>query len=186
MFDKTKRISSFLVIRGILSLTFGVLVLALPPATVVEILLLVFGIFAIVDGSIALVGSLASRDAFEDWWLLLLIGLLGILIGVFTLARPGMVAIILVLYIGVRALMAGVLEIVFAIRLRKQIQGEWLFVFSGILSMLFGLALIVWPVAGLVAVIWLIGVYAIVAGAMQLVLAGQVREWVRHLDGAAR
>jgi uncharacterized membrane protein HdeD (DUF308 family) len=186
MFDKTKRISSFLVIRGILALVFGVLVLALPPAVVADILLLVFGIFAIVDGSIALVGSIASRDAFEDWWLLLLIGLLGILIGVFTLARPGVVAIVLVLYIGVRALLTGVLEIVFAVRLRKLIQGEWLFIVSGVLSMLFGLALIVWPVAGLVAVIWLIGVYAIVAGAMQLVLAGQVREWLRHIDSAMK
>jgi uncharacterized membrane protein HdeD (DUF308 family) len=182
MFDKAKGISTFLVIRGVAALVFGILVLALPAATVVESLLLVFGIFAIVDGTIAVVGAVASHDTFEDWWLLLLAGVLGILIGVFTFARPGLVAVVLVIYIGLRALLGGVLEIAFAVRLRKHVEGEWLFIASGVLSVLFGLALIVWPVAGLLAVVWLIGVYAIIAGVMQLVLAGQVRHWVRHIE----
>lgn len=182
MFDKAKRISSFLVIRGLLSLVFGVLVLALPPTSVVAALIWVFAIFAIVDGVFAVVGSLASHDTFEDWWLLLLAGILGIVIGVFTFARPNIVALVLVIYIGLRALISGVLEIAFAIRLRKHIQGEWLFIVAGGLSVLFGLALIFWPIAGLLAVVWLIGIYAIAAGAMQLVLAGQVREWVKRIE----
>lgn len=186
MFDKAKRISSFLVIRGLLALLFGVLVLALPPAAVVDSLLLVFGVFAIMDGTLAVVGSLASHDTFEDWWLLLLAGVLGILIGVFTFARPGVVAMVLVIYIGLRALLGGILEIAFAMRLRKRIEGEWLFIASGVLSALFGLALIFWPVAGLLAVVWLIGIYAVAAGAMQLVLAGQVRDWVRRIDDGKR
>ena len=182
MFDKAKRISSFLVIRGLLALVFGVLVLALPPEAVVKSLLWVFAIFAIVDGTFAVVGSLASHDAFEDWWLLLLAGILGIMIGVFTFARPGVTALVLVIYIGLRALMTGVLEIAFAVRLRKHIQGEWLFIMAGIISVLFGLALIVWPVEGILAVVWLIGVYAIAGGAMQLVLAGQVRDWTKRME----
>ena len=182
MFDKAKRISTFLVIRGLLALVFGVLVLALPTLAVVQSLLWVFAIFAIVDGTFAIVGSLASHDTFEDWWLLLLAGILGIMIGVFTFARPGVAALVLVIYIGLRALLSGVLEIVFAIRLRRHIEGEWLFVVAGILSVLFGLALIVWPVAGLEAVVWLIGIYAIAGGAMQLVLAGQIREWVKRIE----
>ena len=182
MFDKAKRISTFLVVRGLLALVFGVLVLALPPAAVVESLLWIFAVFAIVDGTFAIIASLASHETFEDWWLLLLAGILGVLIGVFTLARPGIAALVLVIYIGVRALMSGVLEIAFAIRLRRHIAGEWLFIVAGGLSVLFGLALIVWPVAGILAVVWLIGIYAIAAGAMQLVLAGQVHHWVRHLE----
>jgi uncharacterized membrane protein HdeD (DUF308 family) len=182
MFGKAKRISSFFVIRGLLALVFGVLVLALPTPAVVVSLTLVFAIFAIVDGTFAVVGSLASHDTFEDWWLLLLAGILGIMIGVFTFARPGVAALVLVLYIGFRALIGGVLEIVFALRLRKHIQEEWLYIVAGTLSVLFGLALVVWPVAGLEAVVWLIGIYAIAGGAMQLVLAGQVRDWVRRME----
>jgi uncharacterized membrane protein HdeD (DUF308 family) len=91
-------------------------------------------------------------------------------------------ALVLVLYIGFRALIGGVLEIVFALRLRKHIQEEWLYIVAGTLSVLFGLALVVWPVAGLEAVVWLIGIYAIAGGAMQLVLAGQVRDWVRRME----
>ncbi|HZZ29619.1 MAG TPA: HdeD family acid-resistance protein [Pirellulales bacterium] len=182
MFDKAKRISSFLVIRGLLALVFGVLVLALPTLAVVSSLIWVFAIFAIVDGTFAVVGSLASHETFEDWWLLLLAGIMGIMIGVFTFARPGVAALVLVMYIGLRAIISGILEIVFAIRLRKHVEGEWLFVVAGVLSMLFGLALIVWPIAGIEAVVWLIGVYAIAGGAMQLVLAGQVRDWVRRIE----
>jgi uncharacterized membrane protein HdeD (DUF308 family) len=182
MFGKAKRISSFLVVRGLLALLFGVLVLALPTLAVVKSLAWVFAIFAIVDGTFAVVGSLASHDTFEDWWLLLLAGILGIMIGVFTFARPGVAALVLVIYIGMRALIGGVLEIAFAIRLRKHIEGEWLYIVAGILAVLFGLALIVWPVDGLEAVVWLIGVYAIAGGAMQLVLAGQIREWVRRME----
>jgi uncharacterized membrane protein HdeD (DUF308 family) len=182
MFDQAKRISSLLVIRGLLALVFGVLVLALPRESVVASLLMIFGIFAIVDGAFAVIGALASHDTFEDWWLLLLAGILGILIGIFTFARPNVVAFVLVIYIGVRALMAGILEIAFAIRLRNAIEGEWLFILAGVLSALFGLTLIFWPIEGLLAIVWLIGVYAIAIGAMHLVLAGQVREWVKRIQ----
>jgi uncharacterized membrane protein HdeD (DUF308 family) len=182
MFDKAKRLSTFLVVRGLLALVFGVLVLALPPGAIVEALVWVFGIFALVDGLFAIVASLAAHETMEDWWLLLLAGIFGVLIGVFTFARPGITAIVLVIYIGLRALITGVLEISFAIRLRRHIAGEWLFIVAGGLSVLFGLALIVWPVVGILAVVWLIGIYAIAAGAMQLVLAGQVHHWVRHIE----
>jgi uncharacterized membrane protein HdeD (DUF308 family) len=182
MLDKAKRISTFLVIRGLLALVFGVLVLALPPAAVVGSLVMVFAIFAIVDGTFAVIGSLAGSSTYEDWWLLLVAGILGIVIGVFTLARPGVTAIVLVIYIGLRALLMGMMEIAFAVRLRKHIEGEWLYILAGGLSILFGLALIVYPIEGLLAVVWLIGIYAIAGGAMQLVLAGQVHHWIHRLE----
>ncbi len=194
MLDKAKRISTVLVIRGLLALVFGVLMLALRPEDLVKVVISLFGIFAIVDGSFAVVGALASSEAFEDWWLILLAGVLGILIGIFTFAHPMMVATVLVMYVGFRAILQGVLEIAFAVRLRKVIQGEWLFVLSGSISVIFGLVMIMFPVKsgpvgtaeGIVVIGWLIGIYAIAGGAMQLVLAGQMRDWVKRIDSPSK
>ncbi len=182
MFDKAKRASSFLILRGLVSLFFGVLVLALPEGQVAASLIWVFGIFALVEGSFACVGALVSTDTFDDWALLFLAGMLGIVIGIFALTQPGMAALALVLYIGIRAIITGVMEVAVAIRLRKQVQGEWLMILSGAISVLFGLVLLRYPVAGLEAVVWLIGIYAIAIGAMQLVLAGQIHHWLKRIE----
>ena len=115
---------------------------------------------------------------------------LGFLIGVFTLAHPAIVATVLVMYVGIRAILQGVLEIAFAFRLRKAITGEWLFILAGGISLLFGLIMIMFPIKsgavgtaeGILVIGWLIGIYAIAGGAMQLVLAGQVRDWVKRID----
>jgi uncharacterized membrane protein HdeD (DUF308 family) len=187
MLDKARRISTVMVIRGLLALVFGVLILTLPPAAVVSTVILLFGLFAIIDGTFAIVGSVAAHEAFEDWWLILLVGVLSILIGVFTFAHPRMVAAILVLYVGFRAILQGILEIAFAMRLRQAISGEWLYILGGLISVLFGLVMIMFPVKGetmegVLVVGWLIGIYAIAGGAMQLVLAGQVRDWVKRIE----
>jgi uncharacterized membrane protein HdeD (DUF308 family) len=187
MLDKAKRISTVLVVRGLLSLLFGVLMLALPPTAVVQTVILLFGVFCIVDGTFAVVGALASSDAFEDWWLILFAGILGIIIGIFTFVHPLKMAVVIVMYVGFRALLQGVLEIAFAVRLRKVIEGEWLFLLAGAISVVFGLIMIMFPIKGetldgVLLVGWLIGIYAIANGAMQLVLAGQVRDWVKRID----
>ena len=186
MLDKARRISTIMVIRGLLALVFGVLILTLPAPAIVSSVIMLFGIFAIVDGTFAVVGSLVGHDAFDDWWLILLVGVLSILIGVFTFAHPRMIAAVLVLYIGFRAILQGVLEVAFAVRLRNVIQGEWLYIFGGAMSILFGLVMIMFPIKGetmegVLVVGWLIGIYAIAGGAMQLVLAGQIRDWVRRI-----
>jgi uncharacterized membrane protein HdeD (DUF308 family) len=187
MLDKSKRISSILVLRGLLALLFGVLLLALPDKAKVAAIVYLFGAFAIADGVFSVMGALAGTNAFEDWWLMLLSGALSILIGVFTFVHPLMMMAVLVLYIGFRAILLGALEIAFAVRLRKVIEGEWLFILSGLISILFGLAMIMFPIEGqtpegVLVVAWLIGVYAIAGGAMLLVLAGQIREWVRRIE----
>ena len=187
MLDKAKRISTVLVIRGLLSLVFGVLMLSLKPDSLVSVVITLFGIFAIVDGTFAVVGSLASIETFEDWWMILLAGVLGILIGIFTFAHPAMVAMVLVMFVGFRAVLQGVLEIAFAMRLRKTIKGEWLYVLGGFMSIVFGLIMIMFPVRGetlegILVVGWLIGIYAIASGAMQLVLAGQMKDWVKRIE----
>jgi uncharacterized membrane protein HdeD (DUF308 family) len=182
MLDKAKRASTFLIIRGLLSLFFGVLVLGLPEGKVAASLIWVFGIFALVEGAFACVGAMLSTDTFDDWLLLFLAGLLGIVIGIFSLTQPESAILIIVLYIGIRAVFTGVLEVALAIRLRKQVQGEWLMILSGIISILFGLVLLRYPVEGVQIIVLLIGIYAIAIGAMQLVMAGQIHHWLRRIE----
>lgn len=182
MFDKPRRISTLLIFRGLLAVIFGVLVLALPVNTVMPTLVWVFGAFAVIEGAFAVMAALTGSDTFEDWWLLLLVGILGIVIGVFALTLPGEALLLLVLYIGVRAIIVGILEVIFAVRLRKAIEGEWLFILSGAISILFGLLLLRYPVEGLVVVKWLIGIYALAAGIMQLLVAGQMRDWIKRIQ----
>jgi uncharacterized membrane protein HdeD (DUF308 family) len=183
MFDKAKRASTFLIIRGLLALVFGMMVLALPEGVVAGSLIWVFGIFALVEGAFACVGALFSTETFEDWILLFLAGMLGIVIGIFALTSPGLMAVAVVLYIAIRAIITGVLEIAVAIRLRKRVEGEWLMILAGSISVLFGLVLLRYPIGDSVqVVIWLIGIYAIAIGAMELVLAGQIHHWLKRIE----
>jgi len=187
MLDKAKRISTVLVLRGLLALVFGGLILTLPDPAKVAAIIYLFGSFAIADGVFSVIGALTGRDTFEDWGLMLLGGALSIVIGIFTFMHPLKMGAVLILYIGFRAILLGALEMAFALRLRKAIEGEWLFILSGLISVLFGLAMIMFPIRGetlegILVVAWLVGIYAIAGGAMLLVLAGQIREWVRRIE----
>jgi uncharacterized membrane protein HdeD (DUF308 family) len=106
---------------------------------------------------------------------LLLEGLVGIGAGLLTLFAPGVTAVVLLLYVAVWAIATGVLEIVAAIRLRKEIEGEWLMALSGVASVVFGVLLMARPGAGALAVLWLIGAYALVFGVLLVALSFRVR-----------
>ncbi len=145
--------------------------------------MLLFGAFALADGAIGVWQALGARKDRENWWVLLLGGLLGIGVGVLTLFHPGVTALALLFYIAIWAVATGVLEIVAAIRLRKEIEGEWLLGLAGLASVAFGVLLVLQPAAGALAVLWLIAAYAIVFGALLVVLAFRARGFARRLEG---
>ncbi len=163
-----------LLLRGVAAILFGVLAWVLPGASLAA-LVLVFGAYALVDGVLGVWVALQSRKENDHWWLLLLVGLLGIGAGVLTFAVPGLTALVLLFYIAVWAIATGVLEIATAIRLRKEIQGEWLLILGGLLSVVFGVLLVAQPGAGALALLWLIGIYAIFFGVLLVLLAFKVR-----------
>ena len=114
----------------------------------------------------------------EPRWWLALVGILGILAGVVTLFWPGMTAIVLLIFIAAWAIASGVMQIVGAIRLRKEIDDEWLLIASGVLSVLFGLVLLARPGLGALSMIFVIGAFAIVYGILEVMFSLRLRRHV--------
>jgi len=160
-------------LRGLISILFGVLAFVWPGITLAS-LVLVFGAFAFADGVFALVGALRGGGR-EPWWLLILEGLVGVGIGIITVVSPGITALALLFYIAIWAIATGVLEIGSAIALRKEIEHEWLLGLSGLASVVFGVLLIARPGAGALTVLWLIGGYALVFGVLLVMLSFRAR-----------
>ncbi len=160
--------------RGILAIALGVMVFAWPGITIAA-LIIVFGIYVFVDGIFLVVKAIGGWKARDDRWLLLFEGLLGIGIGVITIFAPGVTAVGLLFYIAAWSLATGILEIVGAIRLRKEIQGEVWWIFSGIVSILFAVLLMIFPGTGILALIWLLGIYAFVFGVILILLGIRIR-----------
>ena len=170
-------------LRGVAALVFGLLTLFNPAASVAA-LVLVFGAYALVYGVFTIVSAVANRHGEPHWVALLVNGILSVIIGVLTFLMPGMTALVLLYLIAAWAIVNGVLEIVVAIRLRRVIRGEWLLIIAGVLSVIFGLVLVLFPGAGALAVVLWIGAYATVLGILLIVLAFRLRRWGRaHGEG---
>ncbi len=161
-------------VRGVLAIVFGVLALIWPDSTKLALVLL-FGAFAFVDGVFAVTTGIAARGHFERWWAILLEGIAGIVIGVMTFFWPNITALVLLYFIAAWAVTTGIFEIVAAIEFRHVISGEWIMILAGLLSVLLGILLFVFPSAGMVSVVWLIGIYAIAAGIMEMIFAFRLR-----------
>jgi uncharacterized membrane protein HdeD (DUF308 family) len=161
-------------VRGILAILFGIATLLMPGITLI-VLVVLFGAYALMNGVILSILAIKERKIHPDWWLMLLTGLVSIAAGVLTFVWPGITAISLFYVIVAWAIVTGIFEVIYAIRFRQEIEGEWLLVLSGILSVAFGILLITGPIAGALAVLWLIGVYAIAYGVMLVVLAFRLR-----------
>ena len=169
-----------LLLRGLVAIAFGVVCWVQPGLSLASLVLL-FGAYSLVDGVLNAWAAVEGRREHEHWWVLFLEGLLGIGIGVLTFIAPGITALALLFYIAIWAIATGVLEIVAAIRLRKEIENEWLLIIAGLASVVFG-ALLVWqPGAGALALLWLIASYAIFFGVLLVVLAFRVRGFVGKL-----
>jgi uncharacterized membrane protein HdeD (DUF308 family) len=157
-------------LRGLLAIAFGVLTLVHPGAALTALVLL-FGIWALVDGIDALLLAFGRRRS----WQLVVVGFLGIAAGLITLFRPGITAIGLYALIAAWSIARGIVEIVLAIELRREIRGELWLILAGIASIIFGVLLIALPAAGILALLWLVAVYAFWFGGMMLFLSFRLR-----------
>lgn len=168
-----------LVVRGAAAIIFGVLTFVLPAASLTALILL-FGAYAVVDGVFNVVGALRG-DGARPWWALLLEGIVGIAAGVVAFVYPGLTALVLLYVIAWWAVITGALEIVAAVRLRRQIAGEWWLAASGVLSIVFGALLMLAPGPGALAVVLWIGAYAVLTGILLVALGIRLRRWREEL-----
>jgi uncharacterized membrane protein HdeD (DUF308 family) len=163
-------------LRGVAAILFGVFTLLAPQVTFLSLVML-FGIFALVDGVLAL--SIGSRTV-QTRGAIIARGLVSLIAGVVALAWPGMTALAMLVTIGVWAIVSGGLEIAAAIRMRKLIEHEWLLGVEGAISIVFGAALLMSPLAGVIVIgIW-IGAFALVLGGMLVASSFRVRSLVRE------
>jgi uncharacterized membrane protein HdeD (DUF308 family) len=158
-------------LRGVLAIIFGILTLVQPLAAL-TVFVLVFGVWAFIDGISALALAVTGWRS----WQLVLAGLVGIAVGLFTFFRPEITALGLYAAVAAWSIARGILEIVVAIELRKRIKGELWLVLGGLASITFGVLMVVLPVAGVLALAWLIGVYALVFGVMMVALSLRLRQ----------
>ena len=174
-----------LALRGALAILFGLAAL-LRPGIALGALILLIGAYFLVDGVFAIVGVFRGTRSGTPRWLLLLEGVVSILAGLIAFVNPGITAIVLLYLVAAWAVITGIAEIVTAIRLRQEIQGEWALIVGGILSVLFGVILAVLPGVGILSLIWLIGIYALVFGVLMLIAAFRVRGHANQRDERPR
>jgi uncharacterized membrane protein HdeD (DUF308 family) len=177
--------------RALVAIAFGIAALVWPGLTLLALVLL-FGAFVMVDGVTHLVAAVRARGeeaTGKDRIGLVLQGVLSIGVGVVTFAWPGITALALVIVIAAWALLTGALELVAAVRMRREIDNEWLLVIGGVLALAAGVLMVLRPAAGALAVTWLIGWFAILRGVLLLGLAWRVRqitEALVHGNGRGR
>lgn len=165
-------------LRGIAGILFGILAFVWPGITLLSLVIL-YGAYALIDGLFAILAGIKGGGAEARWWLIL-IGLLGVAAGLLTFFWPGITALVLTIFIGAWALIHGIFEIVGAIKIRKEIDNEWWLILSGAISVLFGLILLIRPGAGALALVWLIGAYAIIFGVLLVGFAFRLK---KHAGG---
>jgi uncharacterized membrane protein HdeD (DUF308 family) len=167
---------SLILLRGILALVFGILAFIWPAVTLLTLVIL-FGVYAALDGVAAIAAAIRGGTLAPRWWLALA-GVISLGAAAAAFLVPEVTAMVLVIFIGAWALALGVVEIIGAIQIRKEIKGEWLLILHGAVSALFGLMVLIRPGAGALALVWLIAVYAVLAGLLLIALALRLRSYL--------
>jgi uncharacterized membrane protein HdeD (DUF308 family) len=163
-----------LLIRGIAAVIFGLLAFFWPGATGLALIFL-FGAYAFVDGIFALVSAVRAARAHERWLAFLAEGIVGLVIAAIVVFYPGLAGLSIYFAIAVWAILTGILELVAAFQLRAMLPNEWMLILGGILSIVFGVLLFIYPMIGILTVIYLIGFYAILFGVIMIAFSFRLR-----------
>jgi uncharacterized membrane protein HdeD (DUF308 family) len=161
-----------LLVRGIVLIIVGLLAFVSPLTWVVFV-----GVYMLIDGMAMLISGFGDQPSGQSRWPMILIGVLGILAGVFVLYDPMQGGMILTYVIAAWAIVTGILTIISAIRVREEIDNEWWLIISGVLAIIFGILVFQNVLAGALTIAWIFGIFAIVVGILSIVLSFRVRDF---------
>jgi len=161
------------VLRGILAVLFGIAAIIWPGKTL-ELLIFIIGIYFFADGIVIIFTAFGNK---EEWWMLLIEGIISMLFGIVIFFLPGITALILLYLIAMWALFTGIFELITIFRLPKGHSGFYSLVIMGVLSIILAILLIAFPGEGALAAIWLIGIYAILFGISTVIFGFKLRSW---------
>jgi uncharacterized membrane protein HdeD (DUF308 family) len=178
------RNSWILGLRGVLAILFGLYAL-LAPGLALASLILAFGVCILLEGILSIVAAVRVHDQNQRSFPIALEGIVCVLVGLLAILRPGAAALAWLYLVSGFAVVSGVLHMAGAIQLRKQFAGEWVLILNGALTTLFGILMILLPLAGLLSLIWLIGAYSIFFGALLLAVSLRLRARWRSQTASA-
>jgi uncharacterized membrane protein HdeD (DUF308 family) len=162
-------------VRGIVSILFGIVAFAWPGATGLALILLFAG-YAFVDGLAALTAAILSFGKSNRGWLFLAEGLVSLVVAIIALCDPFITAAAISMLIAIWVIISGILKIAAALQLRKQIAKEWLLLLAGAFSIIIGVLLTIQPVVGIFTIIYMTGFYAVIIGVAQIGLSLRLRD----------
>ncbi len=162
-------------LRGLAAVIFGILALVWPGLTLF-VLIIAFGIWVIFDGVVEIWNGFTNREGHDRWWVDILLGIVGIVAGILIISLPGITAVVAMYYIGAWMVVTGILQIIYAIKLREEISGEWFLILTGVLSVILGIIFFIFPGSGAVSLVWLIAIYAIVFGIILVIFSFRARK----------
>jgi uncharacterized membrane protein HdeD (DUF308 family) len=163
-------------LRAAASILLGIIALSLPGPTLAALVIL-FGVYALVDGLFAIVAAIRGVRRGERWGALLGEGIIGIVAGLIAFFLPIVGALALTYLVAGWALATGVMEIAAAVRLRRIMRGEWLMLLGGVLSILLAVLVAAFPGLGMTVLVWWLAAYALAYGVVLLALALRIRHW---------
>jgi uncharacterized membrane protein HdeD (DUF308 family) len=165
-----------LALRGVVALLFGMMALAWPGITLL-VLVALFAAFALLVGAVIVAGALGNRTMDRGWWLMIILGIVSLAAGTLAIVQPGTTLFALIVLMAANAIVTGALDIAVAIRLRRQIEHEWLLILTGVVAVAFGVLVLLFPPAGALALAFFLGFYATATGILLLALALRARRW---------
>lgn len=158
-----------LLLRGVAAAVFGVLALSMPGATILA-MTLILGLWLMADGIIEIGYAFYSKSRRR-----ILLGLLGLAVGIYAVVNPELGAYLLILSIGAWAIVRGVFDLIDAVKLRKRLANEPILILGALVSIVLGISLVVFPRAGGIVIMGLLGVYAVFYGCLTIADATRVR-----------
>lgn len=170
-----------LVLRGAIAVLFGLLAFASPGITAATLVFWI-AIFLFIDGLLALFAVIRDWKAREDKWLGVLEGALGIVLAILMFRAPELTLLFVVMYVGIWAIISGISRVAMAIQLRKEIEGELWLAISGVISVLFGILIIAQPGIGVATLMWMLGLFAVLAGIVLIIIGLKVKKFSGRLE----